>query len=144
MYLARAGVSRNVLPGKGVSVSFGLRTDGVPSRDLIDGNDGYRLPGYSISIEPGVSISHGKNFFSLTVPVAVKGHGSKAPADIRTNNPVGGTVTLAGFECYLNGTGRMRPIAPPGQEGWLCHKENIAKQLLSAQTGWLFKLEQNI
>jgi hypothetical protein len=31
-------------------------------------------------------------------------------------------------------------IAPPGQEGWMCHKENNAKQPLSAQTGWLFKL----
>jgi hypothetical protein len=38
----------------------------------------------------------------------------------------------------------MNAIAPPGQEGWLCQKENIAKQLLSAQTGWLFKLEQKI
>jgi hypothetical protein len=39
---------------------------------------------------------------------------------------------------------RTRAIAPPGQEGWLCHKENIAKQPLLAQTGWLFKLERNI
>jgi hypothetical protein len=38
----------------------------------------------------------------------------------------------------------MSAITPPGQEGWLCQKENIAKQPLSAQTGWLFKLEQNI
>jgi hypothetical protein len=37
----------------------------------------------------------------------------------------------------------MSAITPPGQEGWLCHKENIAKQPLSAQTGWLFKIEQN-
>jgi hypothetical protein len=37
----------------------------------------------------------------------------------------------------------MSAIAPPGQEGWLCHKENIAKQPLSAQTGWLFKLKQS-
>jgi hypothetical protein len=35
-------------------------------------------------------------------------------------------------------------IAPPGQEGWLCHEVNIAKHPLSAQTGWWFKLEQNI
>jgi hypothetical protein len=27
---------------------------------------------------------------------------------------------------------------------WLCRKENMAKQPLSAQMGWLFKLEQNI
>jgi len=30
------------------------------------------------------------------------------------------------------------------QEGWLCQEENIAQQPLSAQTGWLFKLDQNI
>jgi len=33
---------------------------------------------------------------------------------------------------------------PPGQEGWLCQLEKIAKQPLPAQTGWLFKLEQYI
>jgi hypothetical protein len=38
----------------------------------------------------------------------------------------------------------MSVIAPPGQEGRLCQKENIAKQPLSAQTGWLFKLEKSI
>jgi hypothetical protein len=38
----------------------------------------------------------------------------------------------------------MSAITYPGQEGWLCQKENIAKQLLSVQTGWLFKLEQDI
>jgi hypothetical protein len=38
----------------------------------------------------------------------------------------------------------MSGIAPPGQEGWLCQKENIAKQPLSAQTGWWFNLEQDI
>jgi hypothetical protein len=37
----------------------------------------------------------------------------------------------------------MSAIAPPGQEGRLCHKENIAKQPLSAQTGWLINLKQN-
>jgi hypothetical protein len=39
---------------------------------------------------------------------------------------------------------RMSAITPPGQEGWLCQKDNIAKQQLLAQTGWLFKLEQTI
>ena len=35
-------------------------------------------------------------------------------------------------------------IAPPGQEGWLCEQENVAKHPLSAQTGWWFKLKQVI
>src|SRR4029079_8017918 len=35
-------------------------------------------------------------------------------------------------------------IAPPGQAGRPCQKENIAKQPLSAQTGWLFNLEKHL
>jgi hypothetical protein len=34
-------------------------------------------------------------------------------------------------------------ITPPGQEGWLCHKKDLAKQPLMAQTGWWINLEKN-
>jgi hypothetical protein len=37
----------------------------------------------------------------------------------------------------------MSAIAPPGQ-GVAVPQEKIAKQPLSAQMGWLFKLEHNI
>ena len=101
-YLARAGVSHTVWAKKGLAVSLGGRIEGVPSHDLIGGSDGYRLPGYAISIEPGFSISRHKNLFELTVPVAVRRHASKSVADVRTNNPVGGIAALADYTITLS------------------------------------------
>jgi hypothetical protein len=100
-YVGRVGVSRPILPRKAVSASFGVRTDGVPARDLIGGSDGYRLAGYTVSVEPGVSITRGKHSLSLTVPWTVKGHGSKTVADKRTNSPFAGIVTLADSQLIL-------------------------------------------
>jgi len=94
-YLGRIGLTHTIWPAKKLSVSLGARIDGVPSHDLIGGSDGYRLPGYSIAIEPGFSWSRGKNFLALTVPVAVKRHASKSVADVRTNSPFAGIATLA-------------------------------------------------
>jgi hypothetical protein len=101
-YSLRAGISHEVPPIKGLSGMFGLRMDGVNASDLFGGSDGYRLPGYSVSIEPGVSFAYGKNFFSVNVPVTVRGHGSKTLADIRTGNPVAGTVTIADSQLILS------------------------------------------
>jgi hypothetical protein len=44
----------------GLTVTGGLRKEGVPAHDLIGGNLGFRRPGYAISLEPGVIYSmHG-------------------------------------------------------------------------------------
>jgi len=36
-----------------------------------------------------------------------------------------------------------RAIAPPVQEGWTRHQENIAKHPLSERTGWWFNFQNN-
>jgi hypothetical protein len=100
LFIGRAGVSRSIW--QGVSATFGMRIDGVRARDLLGGSDGYRLPGYSVSAEPGVTISLGKSFLDLTVPIAVKGHGTKSVADIRTDSPYAGIVTLADSQLILS------------------------------------------
>jgi hypothetical protein len=70
-YTARAGLSCNLWPEKGVSLSLGGRIDGVPARDLTGGSEGFRRPGYAVYIEPGVSWTHGQNTFNLFAPVRV-------------------------------------------------------------------------
>jgi hypothetical protein len=67
-YQARAGLSTVIWPVPGLTVSFGGRINGMPSRDLVGGSEGYRRPGFVIYLEPGLSWSHGKNSFSLFVP----------------------------------------------------------------------------
>ncbi|WPP51450.1 transporter [Catalinimonas niigatensis] len=70
-YMLRAGISRSIMGVQGLSVSAGARIEGVPVKDLVGGNDGFRRPGYVVSIEPGVNYMTGKNNFNLNVPIAL-------------------------------------------------------------------------
>ena len=53
-YLGRAGFEYLLWPKYGLSFSLGGRVEGVPVRDLVGGSEGFRRPGYAISIEPGI------------------------------------------------------------------------------------------
>jgi hypothetical protein len=68
-YLYRAGVTW--FPSKRVGLSLGARMEGVPSHDWIGDEDGFRRPGYAVSIEPGFSYTRGPHTFSLMTPWAV-------------------------------------------------------------------------
>lgn len=71
-YLARLGLNYEIWPKGGLSVSLGGRIEGVPVHDLAGGDEGFRRPGYVVSIEPGVTWAKGRHEFSLTVPVALE------------------------------------------------------------------------
>jgi hypothetical protein len=101
-YVSRLGLSHNIWPELGLSLTLGMRAEGVPRRDLIGGSQGYRLPGHAVSVEPGFTVALGKNFFEFTVPVAVYRHASKSLADRRTNSPVGGIATFADFQIIVS------------------------------------------
>ncbi|MGQ0763279.1 MAG: hypothetical protein ACT4OT_14870 [Acidobacteriota bacterium] len=96
-YLIRGGVSYTVLQKEQTSlaVTFGPRAEGVPTHDLIGGSQGYRLPGYAISVEPGFTISRKKDLIEFSMPFAIHRHANKSIADVRTNNPLGGFAALA-------------------------------------------------
>ena len=70
-YFARAGLSYEVLRAAGLSLSFGGRIEGIPSHDLIGGDMGFRRPGYTVSLEPGVTWLYRDTTVSVTVPVAI-------------------------------------------------------------------------
>jgi hypothetical protein len=74
--------------------SLGLRGEGVPSKDLIGGSEGFRRPGYILSVDPGLIYTKGKNRWTFNAPVPfrrvrtrsfsdllVNGHGDAAFAD---------------------------------------------------------------
>ena len=57
---------------KKFSFAAGVRDECLPVHDLVGGSNGFRRPGYIISVEPSVSYKL-KNFSAyVTVPVAVK------------------------------------------------------------------------
>jgi len=66
-YLLQGGASVPLGAGWGGSVS--VRWEGVPPRDRIGGNSGFRRPGYTVSVAPGLSWHHGATTLSLSVPI---------------------------------------------------------------------------
>jgi hypothetical protein len=69
-YIARAGVAVPVPKVKGLSVSLAARIEGVPPSDVFGDSNGFRRPGYSIFVEPGLIYSSGRHTWSLSAPVA--------------------------------------------------------------------------
>ncbi|CAN5385887.1 hypothetical protein BH23VER1_BH23VER1_10900 [soil metagenome] len=88
-YAARAGLVYAVLPDKGLSVGVGARIDGVPVRDLIGDSNGFRRPGFSVSVEPGI-FWHSANWAaSVTAPIAVYRNRQRSVADERFSADTG-------------------------------------------------------
>lgn len=70
-FSGRIGLDYALLPQHGVTVSLGLRAEGVPTYDLVGGSDDFRRPGIAVSVEPGVSFMKNNWSASLTVPIAI-------------------------------------------------------------------------
>jgi hypothetical protein len=81
-YLARLGFSRPVPHTRRFAYTLGWRDEGVPVRDLIGKSNGFRRPGYAMSVEPGIEYFRAKDTWSVTVPVAVRRNRKKSVPDI--------------------------------------------------------------
>jgi len=73
-------------------VSLGARLEDVPSSDLVGGNLGFRRPGYSIAIEPGLSYSFKRSSLSLSVPYLVYRNRVQSNSDIVKTQTTGKEV----------------------------------------------------
>ena len=71
-YMLRGGVSYAFTGQtlRGLSVSGGVRLEGVPVHDLIGGSGDFRRPGYVWSIEPNINYSAKRFSAFVSVPVA--------------------------------------------------------------------------
>lgn len=70
-YMVRGGLEYRLEQVKGLSLSFGVRNEGVIAHDLFGGSLGFRRPGFAVAVEPGVAFSRGRYSGALTVPIAV-------------------------------------------------------------------------
>lgn len=77
-YLFRAGASYNVHK---FGFSAGGRIDGIPVYDIIGESNGFRRPGYTIAVEPGVNYSTSKVSYYLNVPFAVSRNRTQSVTD---------------------------------------------------------------
>ena len=80
-YLYRGGLGRAVPKVSGLAVSFGARVEGVPVRDALGKSDGFRRPGYAISLDPGFLYMRRSYAVSCNVPFAVHRDRKRSVAD---------------------------------------------------------------
>ncbi|MCO6484398.1 MAG: transporter [Saprospiraceae bacterium] len=69
-YAARLGIG--FATRSPLSISLASRLEGIPATDLIGKSEGFRRPGYALSVEPGLSWVQGRFLFNLNVPVAIE------------------------------------------------------------------------
>jgi hypothetical protein len=96
-YSGRLGLSYSIWREQGLALSLGGRIDGIPVRDLIGGgDDGFRRPGYSVYIEPAMTVTRGKYTFTLSGPVALLRNEEQSIRDARA-----GIHTAGGLADFL-------------------------------------------
>ena len=76
-YLYHAGISVPIPGIKGVSASFGSQMAGVPAYNILTGNEGFRQPGYLVTVNPGLSLRTKYATYSIGAPVRVYGYVGK-------------------------------------------------------------------
>lgn len=87
-YLWRGGISRPVTGVKllrGLALSVGGRMEGVPVRDAFGSSNGFRRPGYVISIEPGMMYYRGPWGFYASGPWAMERNRKISVTDIQNH-----------------------------------------------------------
>lgn len=84
-YLVRGGITRVIPKIRGFAWSFGGRMEGVPVRDLLGRSDGFRRPGYAISVDPGLLYGRRAWTFSINAPIAVERNRKKSVTDYQNN-----------------------------------------------------------
>ncbi len=95
-----------LIPGqRRLAFSFGARLEGVPVRDLIGGSQGFRRPGYSLSIDPGLMFSYHGYTIAASSPWAVRRDRKRSVADYR--NGVAGDAAFADYSVIVGVTRRF-------------------------------------
>lgn len=103
-FAARAGVFKSLFV-HGMGISLGGRIEGVPVRDLFGGDEGFRRPGYVISIEPGFSYMINNFTLNLSVPIAMHRNRMRSVTDIAATTPDNYRHGDAAFADYLLNVG---------------------------------------
>jgi len=102
-YLFRGGVARPIPKLRGLTATFGGRIEGVPVRDAFGKSNGFRRPGYAISVDPGLMYARGPHTYSFNFSWALERNRRKSVTDI-----VNGTHGDAAFADYVLSFGFSR------------------------------------
>lgn len=80
-YFARGGFGYTVVPKWGLTVSLAGRLEGIPVEDILGSSNGFRRPGFGVSIDPGIQVAHGRYTFNINVPFALYRNRERSVAD---------------------------------------------------------------
>ena len=92
IYSARFGAVYDIPRARGLSVSFGPRIDGIRYRDLVGGSDGFRRPGYSLYLDPGVMFVQRHSTITVNIPWLVHEDFQRSRVDYQLNKRGGGDL----------------------------------------------------
>ena len=100
-YMARAGFNYSFKHVKGLSMSGGVRLEGIPVYDLVGGSGDFRRPGYVWSAEPAINYNFSKSTLFASVPVAFVRNRTQSVTDKEntalTNKFVRGDAAFADY-----------------------------------------------
>ena len=97
-YMIRAGFNYSL---KNFTFSGGIREERLPATDLIGGSNGFRRPGYIVSVEPGITYRFKKIEIYSYLPFAIKRNRLQSvPDKIRTTQTGAYTQGDAAFADY--------------------------------------------
>jgi hypothetical protein len=85
-FAARVGFTYSMLKKKNLSASLCGRVEGLPSHDAIGKSEGFRRPGYIVSVEPGVGFNAKRITYQLNLPVAVYRNRTRIVEDLADPN----------------------------------------------------------
>lgn len=102
-YMARGGFAFSLVPKWGLSLSIAGRIEGVPVEDALGDTDGFRRPGYAVSIEPGLGWMRGRWSAQVLAPVALYRNRQASVADERYGE-ITGLGTIPGDAAFADYT----------------------------------------
>ena len=92
VYSLRSGISTAIWRKRGISASLGPRIDGIPLRDFVGGSNGFRRPGYSLYLDPGLVVTAKRSTWSVNVPLRVHQDFQRSLADMQIGSAGGGDL----------------------------------------------------
>ncbi len=97
VYSARLGTAISVLPAQGLTLSLGLRMDGIPKNDLLGGGDSTTIKRTSKILygDPGLSLVQGRSTITLNMPIRL--HVNRIKSGLEERSTGAAAVNGGGF-----------------------------------------------